>query len=288
MQELQLVKAYRDNEMLRKSFNGLASEIFGIDFEVWYQNGFWTDKYEPISFIDNNKVVANASVNKIDLVIDGEPKRGLQIGTVMTHPDYRGQGLSRKLMEYILEEYEQDYDLLYLFANKTVLDFYPKFGFRAVDEYQFSVDFRGDGPISARKLDGNDLSFIYHFAADRLPVSKVFGTLNTQELLMFYAMYVFTEEFYYLAEEDVIAVCQHESGELHLFDIISKKEFDLVNILQKLANHATKKVVFHFTPESEGLAIEKEIFSGSEVLFVKTRGDLKLPEKFKHPITAQA
>lgn len=45
----------------------------------------------------------------------------------MTHPDYRGQGLAKKLLEHVIAKYEDQYDFLYLFANDTVLDFYPKF-----------------------------------------------------------------------------------------------------------------------------------------------------------------
>ncbi len=32
-------KSYRDNDLLRESFNILAQETFGLYFEDWYQNG---------------------------------------------------------------------------------------------------------------------------------------------------------------------------------------------------------------------------------------------------------
>lgn len=43
----------------------------------------------------------------------------------MTHPDYRNQGLAAKLLNHIIGKYEKEYDYIYLFANETVLDFYP-------------------------------------------------------------------------------------------------------------------------------------------------------------------
>ncbi|MGD6968452.1 GNAT family N-acetyltransferase [Rossellomorea vietnamensis] len=113
------VKGYRDNISLRKSFNSLASQVFGIDFEKWYERGFWTGKYEPYSLVDGDKVIANVSVNKINLIIEGERKGAVQLGTVMTHKDYRGKGLSGVLMRNVLEEFK-DVDLIYLFANSTV------------------------------------------------------------------------------------------------------------------------------------------------------------------------
>jgi predicted GNAT family N-acyltransferase len=293
MRELKLVKGYKNDDVLRNSFNELANQIFGINFECWYQKGYWTEKYEPYSFVDKNKVVANISVNKINLLINGEMKRGLQIGTVMTHPDYRKRGLSKKLMNYILEEYENEYDLMYLFANDTVLNFYPKFGFEAVEEYQYSMDYKAskNKPTAIRKLDGTkdeDLHYIYKMAANRLPVSRDFNTINTQELVMFYSMYVFSEDLYYLENEAAVVIFQHEGEQLHVFDVISEKEMNLKNIIVQIANHNTKEVVFHFTPEQDGLPVQRKAFKGSEVLFVKYNGELVLPSFVKHPITAQA
>ena len=47
MEKVEFVKDYRDNPGLRASFNALAGEIFGLDFEDWYQNGYWGDSYNP-------------------------------------------------------------------------------------------------------------------------------------------------------------------------------------------------------------------------------------------------
>ena len=59
----EIIKNYRDNEQLRHSFNELAMKTFDIDFEDWYQNGYWTDRYNPHSIVIDGKVVANVSVN---------------------------------------------------------------------------------------------------------------------------------------------------------------------------------------------------------------------------------
>lgn len=42
MSHMTLMKDYRNNEELRASFNVLAKKTFGLDFEDWYQNGYWT------------------------------------------------------------------------------------------------------------------------------------------------------------------------------------------------------------------------------------------------------
>lgn len=137
MQELIFMKNYKNNEVLRKSFFELAVNTFEINFEDWYQQGYWGERYIPYSYVDGDQVIANVSVNILELIIHGEKKKAIQIGTVMTHPDYRGKGLSTRLMNKVLAEYENKYDYMYLFANESVLDFYPKFGFKPVEEHLF-------------------------------------------------------------------------------------------------------------------------------------------------------
>ena len=48
----------------------------------------------------------------------------------MTRPGHRGRGLARRLMEEVLRDWSGRCDGMFLFANGTVLDFYPRFGFR--------------------------------------------------------------------------------------------------------------------------------------------------------------
>jgi len=294
MKDLKFAKDYRDNTLVRNSFNELAGNVFrGINFENWYKAGYWKDKYNPYSLLDGDKIVANVSVNEIDLVIDGQVKKAIQIGTVMTHSDYRNKGLSRELMNRIITDYENKHDLMYLFANHNVLDFYPKFGFKPVTEYQYSINYNFNSYKNAtiHKLDCqnlDDLHFIYQFAAERLPVSMKLGTKNTEELLMFYCLNVFTNDLYYIKDENVIVIYQIKEDILHIFDIISKEEFEIVNVLQSIANEQTQKIVFHYMPDYKGLNYEIEEFHDDTVLFVRYNSDMTLPKFCKHPVTSQA
>ncbi len=95
MNNVNLISEYKNNEQYRKSFNSLSQRIFDIDFEPWCHAGHWNDWYICYSFIDeDDSAIANCSVNLLDLIIYGSRKKSIQIGTVMTHPDYRGHGLS--------------------------------------------------------------------------------------------------------------------------------------------------------------------------------------------------
>jgi GNAT superfamily N-acetyltransferase len=133
---MNIIHGYRDDKALRDSFNALAEQTFGLNFEGWYQNGFWKDNYDPHSIVIDGEVVSNVSVNRTDLMIGGRRYRILQLGTVMTAEHSRGKGYGRAIMEYIEKEYA-DVDGIYLFANDTVVDYYPRFGFRPAVEYAY-------------------------------------------------------------------------------------------------------------------------------------------------------
>ncbi|MBS4194223.1 GNAT family N-acetyltransferase [Lederbergia citri] len=292
MNNLRLIKDYKNDECLRKSFNELATDIFGIDFEEWYQKGFWDSDYVPFSYAVGDKVIANVSVNILNLIIDGETKKAVQIGTVMTHPDYRNKGLSANLMQNVLEEYGEMSDYIYLFANQSVLDFYPKFGFGAVDEYEFSMKYRPEenSAVNRRKLDvknPEDLNFIKEFVSTRIPLSQTFSTDHTLGIFMFHCLNVFPEDIYFLEKENVIVLFKIEHDHLHIFDIVSKNEYDIQQILHVIADNDTRKIIFHYTPDYPNIQVEWKKYSGSEVLFVKSKHS-RFPSRIKHPITSQA
>lgn len=111
---------YRDNDILRKSFNSLAAKTFDIDFEEWYKDGYWGNGYIPHSLVLDNVIVANVSVSIMYFKIFGEKKKYIQLGTVMTECDYRGAGLSRFLMEEVLKEWE-DKNVYYIEDDETIV-----------------------------------------------------------------------------------------------------------------------------------------------------------------------
>lgn len=81
---------YKNNDILRKSFNELTEKTYSFNFVEWFQNGFWDENYIPYSLADGEKIIANVSVNKMDFMLDGAEKRYIQIGTVMTDKAYGG------------------------------------------------------------------------------------------------------------------------------------------------------------------------------------------------------
>ncbi|RXT15477.1 GNAT family N-acetyltransferase [Ammoniphilus sp. CFH 90114] len=292
MEELLFVKGYQQERRYRESFDQMAKQIFGISFETWFSHGYWDDRYVPYSYWDGEQMVANVSVNKISLMIEGQQRKAIQLGTVMTKPEYRNQGLSASLMKKVLEDDENQVDLIYLFANHSVLDYYPKFGFKPVDEFQFSLSYtNSSSPVlnGLVKLDGSnkrDLSFIFNFASRRWPVSPLFGSKQAEGILLFYCINVFSNDIYFIEEEEVIIIYKLDGNTLHLFDLIAQREVNLERVLQRICPHETTEVIFYFTPADPSL--DKALFIGGEKLFMRAKEGLELPKYFKHPITSQA
>lgn len=267
---------YRDDNMLRSSFDRLTEKTYGFNFKQWYEDGYWGDKYIPYSLLDGDKVVSNVSVNIIDFLILGEQKKYVQIGTVMTDEEYRGQGLSRILMERVIKEWEDKCDLIYLFANDSVLDFYPKFGFEQCNEYQYSIKRIKENKsekIIKMNMDSNiDREFVYNMACNTIPLSKV-SMKNNASLIMFYCTYFMKDSIYYIEDYEAIIICNFNEDILYIQDIFATKEINLDKIINAMISEKTKKVVLGFTPNNIS-SYEKSLVNEEDTtLFIKVGKD---------------
>ena len=292
MNTLKLISDYKHNEQHRLSFNQLAQEVFGINFEPWYKQGGWNDRYICYSYIDADKVVANVSINKMDLVWEGQAMRALQIGTVMTHPDYRGKGLAASLMNTVLAEHESHYDFGYLFGDASAVGFYRKLGFSEIQESQFSLKVKPSTSVSGplRRLDldtSTDRSLFEHLTGTRVPISQTLGAVNDQHLLLFYCLLAFPNNLYYLEDTDALVIYRVKESTLHLYDIIAAHAVSLELVLERILTPEVTLVRFHFTPELENGEILCEPMRTEDALFVKPAIAL-VTKPFTFPYTSHA
>lgn len=255
MEEIKFFKNSKDNKVQRLSFNELAKETFGIDFESWYENKFWDDKYIPYSYVDGNRVISNVSANEMSIIIEGQELSVVQIGTVMTHKDYRKQGFARKLMNRVYDDYKEKADFIFLFGNDFANEFYRKCGYTPLEESSFITYYTHDNNNKGSKLrklsmsDKMDMSIISRLSKTRTYISNDFGIKDTQGLLLFYMLYVFTDDIYYLEEEDLIVIYTIDGNELQIHDILSDKEIDFEKVIDYIATKEVTKVIFNFTPD---------------------------------------
>ncbi|MBE5844954.1 MAG: GNAT family N-acetyltransferase [Butyrivibrio sp.] len=263
-------KNYRDNEALRASFNKLAENTFGLNFENWYQNGFWKDNYIPYSVVIDGEVVSNVSVNACNMNYKGKEVKLIQLGTVMTKEDQRGKGYSRMLMEEVMKDYEGKVDGMYLWGNDSVIDFYPKFGFKEAKEYQYSKEVEQTGQDKTTKVPMNnkqDFDKMVEILATRSQNSRMYMVGNTG-LYMFYLSQFMTENVFYIADCDSYAIAELEDDTLILHTIIGDAGVDEVI---KSFGAQVKRVVLCFTPnETQGFE-ENEVHEEDSTFFVQGR-----------------
>ncbi|GAA4806899.1 GNAT family N-acetyltransferase [Litoribaculum gwangyangense] len=282
---------FKHDQKLRASFNSLTEAVFGFSLENWYHDGFWSDYYIPYSLIHNDKIVSNVSINKIEFVIEGARKLGIQIGTVMTDEKYRNRGLNKYLMERILPEWKDRSDFVYLFANDSVLDFYPKFGFKVAEEYQHSKIIDKHSDSSAwKKLnmeDPADVTFLVGKIKDSNPIAKI-SMRNNVSLIMFYCNWFKKNSIYYIEELDAIAIADFENDTVYLDDIFSINPVNINKVIQSISDKRILRVILGFTPlNDEGF--EKHVLKGTDTLFMlKNTFEFSTNKHWMFPVLSHA
>jgi len=290
MNQPDIIENYRDNELLRNEYYNFISKIFpSADFKEWYAKGFWKDEYNPISIIKDGKLISNVSATLMNIIVEGRILRGIQIGAVGTLPEFRNQGLSRLLMEYVINKYRKSTDIFLLFANETVLDFYPKFGFKRFKEKVFISEINiPETKPAARKLNiqnESDFLLLQDLIKDRIEITKIFGAENYGSITMWHVLNIYRDNLYHLKDEDAIFIVKEEKRQLDIYEIICRKYFDLDAALPKIIeSREIDSVKFYFPPDQLKYNYDK-IINEDNGLFILS--DIKFSNNlFKFPETA--
>ena len=208
---------YKNTDFRREALNRMTKETWGFSFERWYQNGFWPDSCVPYSLFDLQKMVSHVTATTFTFALEGKTLKALQLGTVMTDPDYRGRGLSRWLIDRVLEDFEQQVDFVFLYANDSVLDFYPKFGFKCAPEFFAVAEQTGKDRIAANKADVRKLDVtqqqdqqILMRIASQTTAQYRMTPLQNQSMLFLYSGFselsFLENSLYYFPEMDAVAI----------------------------------------------------------------------------------
>lgn len=283
---MEIIKSYRHNKALRDSFNALAEATFGLNFENWYQMGYWGDNYNPYSILQDGKIVANVSLNRTDMVIGGQRKRLYQLGTVMTYPEYRNRGLIREIMAEI-EKDTVDADGIYLFGNDNVVAFYPKFGFVPGKEYLYTKEVAQTGEMLLKDVPMGEKK-----NRDALAAAMAENTFRTgctmagnPELIFFYVAQFMQENVYYWEEKDTWVIAEQEEGNLLLHNVFSKEQVTLDEVIGAFGTEV-KTVTLGFAPENSEGFTATEYHEEDCNFFVK--GDVFTDQKLRIPSLSHA
>lgn len=261
-------KNYRNNDALRASFNRLAEKTFGLNFENWYQNGFWQDNYIPYSVVIDGEVVSNVSVNACNMNYKGKIVKLIQLGTIMTDDNHRGNGYARALMEEVIKDYDGQVDGIYLFANDSVLEFYPKFGFREAKEYQFTKEVTISGECKAQNipLKGKDDFDRAIKILDTNEQNTQLYMVGNPGLYMFYLSQFMTENLFYIEESGSYVIAEMEDDTLILHTIIGNGAVD--EVIRAFGSQV-KKVILCFTPKNTSGFEKSELHEEDTTFFVQ-------------------
>jgi hypothetical protein len=148
----------------------------------------------------------------------GEALRLVQLGTVMTAPEHRGKGLARSLMEAVLDDWGRTCDGVYLYANGTVLEFYPKFGFVPAREHVCTlplpaqVTAPAEGGFARLDMDTQAGRALLLRCYERSHPFSALPMLDNPGLLMFYCSGFLKDCVYYSSAYDLACVATEEDG----------------------------------------------------------------------------
>jgi len=274
----------RHNPKYESLFDDLIQEVFGFSFSLWFERKLWDENYESYSIIENGKMLSNVCIYKSGMIIQGKTVQTIRYGAVATRKGSRGRRLSRTLMEYTLSQYPNT--LALLTANSSVVDFYPRFGFKQVQQYKpqiaTTINNNPKGTIKYGLDDTNFMKLLY----DRSCYSSIVDCLNTQSVQIFHLLLEYADDIYYLPNIDAIVICKQEGNRLFLADVIARQPLNFELLKQNLPFSSVEVIEFGFTPDWLDVTPDWIPFSANnEHLFI--RGEWNLPKYYRFPAMSE-
>lgn len=251
---------YQDNDQLRAAFNAMSQEFWRFDFEEFYRSGYWMEDCILYSLFDQDKIVSHITLTLFPAIIGNTSMTLGQLGTVMTAKQYQHRGLSRYLINRIQEDYGHQIDGMFLFANDSVLDFYPRFGYKAVPEYQGSkkIGYNPNG-LPVQQLDLEDLTqraFFQDFVERSVSVSSFH--LKNVGLAFFYCYayprFGFKDTVYHIPDLATIVVAKTKAKVLTIVQIYQEREQGIDDVIRAIASPEVDTVMFGYNASYPGLS----------------------------------
>jgi hypothetical protein len=272
----------RGNKNQRSKFHKYISIVFpGISFKEWYSKGFWTEKYLPFSIYESGKIVSNVSITFMDIILNDTKVKSIQFGAVGTLPEYRHQGLSRQIMNFVIEKYMNYVDFFFLYSNESTIEFYRKFGFREIKENIFLAKSNIiKSKSAARKLDislDTDYLLLQNILNNRWALTRIFGAEKYAFITMWHILNLYRDKLYYLEKERIVVIKEEENNTLCIIDVLFSESIELQSLLPKIiVSDSIQCVKYYFPPDIVKFSCDK-ILQDETGLFIL--GDIDLGKK---------
>lgn len=258
--------------------NRLLKNIF-LDFQFWYDLDLWDDQYESYSIQEDGEIVSNICVYRMKVLFDKKPYTALSFGAVATKDEYRGRGYSKILMEHILDKYK-DYPM-YLAANDSVLNFYPRFGFERFTEKLPVCDRKINNQCKAVKLSFDDPK-VRNYVSKRVNFSDKLDCLNSYSINLFHIYWGYLKDHMYeIPELETMVIAEQNDTTLKLIGVFSLREIGFAELEKALPFSNVDRIEFGFMPYWKDIDYRMEEYD-TDPLFVRNihcnLGDIKFPE----------
>lgn len=260
-------------------FFSFVASIFeaGRTFSAWGARRGWIDGYDVFAVVVDDQIVSTVGRQSMRYVINGKERNGYQIGAVATHPDHRHRGLARLLMNKILSELDAPDQPVILFANSSVLDFYPRFGFRRLAQSRFvgHVDVRPAGTL-APVLDlarPTDRAWLADHCAKAGAIGQRFAARDYYPTMLFHLTRQPRMTFR-LDSLGAVVIVQQDGDRLLIEDLLATRPFSLREALPQVCAQPVTTLEFGFHPEAwwpdaESQALDQALDQGASPLFAR-------------------
>ncbi|MBK5346124.1 GNAT family N-acetyltransferase [Bacillus sp. TH44] len=280
-------------EPKREQLFPLFEEVFGITSQIlndFSEKGYWDYTYKALSFIEDDKVIANVAAFSLPLLINGEKINAAGIQSVMTHLNFRKQGLMTRLLNKMIKEIDKQFECAFLFTETPEL--YKSFGFQIVQEYLMTIQY--DNKINKdsilRKLDfynEEDRNLINEIIENSQRLSNMFSTINYRSSF-YLKMYdlKWNEKLYYSKKLDAMIVYEVENEKLKLYGVFAPVLPILDELCEEISESFTK-IEFYFCPDQLGIDdVQYTELQSSKYLMVRSNRELDF-RGYKFPVLTE-
>lgn len=228
---MRIVSDFYNQPVLAAAFFRTQQQVFPwLDLRWYWQHNQLSRYTKPYAWCDGHDTLSILNVTEMSVQHRGETFKTTQLGTVATLPEFRNQGLCRRLLQQVIKDYQTKVDCMFLFANQSVLDFYPKYDFQPIEEsgwrypiQSVSNDFQ---PLDLSIQDNQKL--LVELIKNHQPVSHLFEVSNSEDIRHFYCRKIFNEHVYINTAKDTILVAIKEKAKLIVLDVLSTQPLPAV------------------------------------------------------------
>jgi len=234
-------------------FFAAVEAIFGCGktFRRWAEMGGWNESYEVFALRNDRQLVSIIGAMEMHFLFGGVEHAGVQCGAVGTLPEFRLAGLSRHLMNRVLVEYSAPEKPVILFANDTVLDFYPRFGFRPVAQKRFVLA-RSLEPATRpmRRLDlanRADKALLADYCTRALPIDAHFAARDYFPIMLWNLLHS-PRQVVLIDDLAAVLVISQVDRWLIVHDVYAPSVLDLNHALASAIDAPVEGIEFCFDP----------------------------------------